>query len=439
MGADNAVLTAAANRMAAVQSTVDATAALHKPHRSRDNIDYNKDLEVLLKDNAEECESLGILHRASYEKYSRLSNYINIPVIILSSAIGFATGIDIGYANMNIILGVGSIFVGIIKSIDTYFQLGKRSESHRLCSLQYQQIHKKIQIELALQREQRQTAKDMLSVIKTDIKNLQDISPLVDQDIINNYNAKYGKYTTVKKPNFVNGLTEVAINDTEEHGKDVLHSRPRSAPISADGSLSGSDDEEYGGGGGGGGSGGGGGGSGGSGGGGISKFTSDNLNNLIQIHAFNGGEPVNKSQVLNSNAKTSNTNSMNMNANSLDLRELTSSGLSQHSHTSRRSHVSSLNSQHNAYNMAVDEIRMSPTITASLTTMPPILSAPSLLNTFVNSQQHHLNTNPQSGTQTPRSGNGNEIGGGVFSDNTNVIINVEPENDYHPDDDSGAM
>ena len=165
-----------------------ASGAMHHMH-SRDKIDYNKDLEHLLKDNAEECESLGILHRASYEKYNRLSNYINIPVIILSSAIGFATGLDIGYASMNIILGVGSIFVGIIKSIDTYFQLGKRSESHRLCSLQYQQIHKKIQIELALTRDQRQTAKDMLSVIKTDIKNLQDISPLVDQDIIDSYNA----------------------------------------------------------------------------------------------------------------------------------------------------------------------------------------------------------------------------------------------------------
>ena len=232
-----------------------AAAQIH--HRSRDNIDYNKDLEMLLKENAEECESLGILHRASYEKYNRLSNYINIPVIILSSAIGFATGIDIGYSNMNIILGVGSIFVGIIKSIDTYFQLGKRSESHRLCSLQYQQIHKKIQIELALTRNQRQTAKDMLSVIKTDIKNLQDISPLVDQDIIDGYNAKYNRYTNVKKPNFVNGLTEVAINDTDEHGavgSDVLHSRPRSLA----GSNSNSDSEGdviVGGGGGGGGGG----------------------------------------------------------------------------------------------------------------------------------------------------------------------------------------
>lgn len=424
MGADNAVLTAAANRMA-VQSTVDATAA-HKHHRSRDNIDYNKDLEVLLKDNAEECESLGILHRASYEKYSRLSNYINIPVIILSSAIGFATGIDIGYANMNIILGVGSIFVGIIKSIDTYFQLGKRSESHRLCSLQYQQIHKKIQIELALQREQRQTAKDMLSVIKTDIKNLQDISPLVDQDIINNYNDKYGKYTTVKKPNFVNGLTEVTINDTDEHGKDVLHSRPRSAPISASGSLSGSDDE-----------GGGGGGSGGGSGTSRPNFTSDNLNNHIQIHAFNGS--VNNSQMVNANASDVTPMNLNVNANSLNYRDPTSSGVSQYSHNSRRSHVSSLHSQHTP-NMVIDELRMPPNITASLVVPPPALNAPSLLNTFENTQRLH--NNPQSQNQTPRSGSGNGSGNeicGGFSDNVNMIINVDPGNVYYPDDDNGAM
>lgn len=104
-----------------VKKKVESDANSKQPHHH--NIDYNKDLEGLLKDNAEECESLGILHRASYEKYNRLSNYINIPVIILSSAIGFATGIDIGYEKMNIILGIGSIFVGIIKSIDTYFQL----------------------------------------------------------------------------------------------------------------------------------------------------------------------------------------------------------------------------------------------------------------------------------------------------------------------------
>jgi hypothetical protein len=242
------------------------------------NIDYNKDLEYLLKDNAEECESLGILHRASFEKYSRLSNYINIPVIILSSAIGFATGIDIGYEKMNIILGIGSIFVGIIKSIDTYFQLGKRSESHRLCSLQYQQVHKKIQIELALKRPQRQTAKDMMAVIKTDIKNLQDISPLIDQDIIDTYNEKYGKYTAVKKPNFVNGLTEVIVNGTGDGDScDVLHSRPRSEAGSLDGSDNDAGPDENGGGGGGGGGG---------------RLAFPTLRNAVKIDAFGKGRLV---------------------------------------------------------------------------------------------------------------------------------------------------
>ena len=186
-----------------------------------ESIDYNTDLEQLLKTHAEECESLSILHRNSYEKYNGRSNYINIPVIILSSAIGFATGIDIGYANMNIILGVSSIFVGIIKSIDTYFQLGKRAESHRLCSLQFQQINKKIQIELALVRSQRVDAKDMMNIIKTDIKNLFDIAPLIDQDVIEAFQRKYGhqvvgtpgKYTfDAHTPNLCNGLSVVTVN-----------------------------------------------------------------------------------------------------------------------------------------------------------------------------------------------------------------------------------
>ena len=224
---------------------------------------YNNDLEQLLAQSAEECESLGILHLASYEKYNKLSNIINIPVIILSSGIGFITGIDLNYDRMNIILGIGSVFVGIIKSIDSYFQLGKRAESHRMCALQYTQINKKIQIELSLCREQRQTAKDMLSIIKTDIKNLQDISPVIDQEIIREYNLKYGKYKNVKKPNFVNGLTVVKVNaNSLEQEMAAARSIPQSiqsgAPSRAMSVMG--DSNQYGGGGGGGGGGGAGGG-----------------------------------------------------------------------------------------------------------------------------------------------------------------------------------
>jgi uncharacterized membrane protein YgcG len=243
-----------------------------------ETINYNRDLEQLLAQSAEECESLGILHLASYEKYNLLSNYINIPVIVLSSGIGFITGIDLNYDKMNIILGIGSVFVGIIKSIDSYFQLGKRAEAHRLCALQYTQINKKIQIELSLCREQRQTAKDMLSIIKTDIKNLQDISPIIDKEIIQEYNVKYGKYNNVKKPNFVNGLSEVKININsleDEALASLSHS------VRGGNSVSG----EFNGGGGGGGFGGGGGGSGGGGGGGFNGGGDGGFVNNNYLHS----------------------------------------------------------------------------------------------------------------------------------------------------------
>lgn len=175
-----------------------------------DNIEYNDSVETILKENGEECESLGILHRMSYEKYNYKSNILNIPVIVLSSAIGFITGIDLSYDKMNIILGIGSVFVGIIKSIDSYFQLSARASTHRLGALQFSQINKKIAIELSLPREQRINAKDMLNIIKTDIKNLNDIMPLIDDDIIQIYNKKYHE-NNVKKPNIVNGLSEIRI------------------------------------------------------------------------------------------------------------------------------------------------------------------------------------------------------------------------------------
>ena len=175
-------------------------------------IQYNNDLELLLKEQAEQAESYSILHNLSHEKYQFRSNIINIPVIILSSLIGLLTGMNIQNDDMFIILSTGSIFVSVIKSIDSYFQLQKRAEGHRLCGLTFSQLSKRIQIELSLSRDQRQNPKDMLGLIKTDLKNLFDISPIIDPDIIDKYNALYKNETGVSKPPITTGLTHVKIN-----------------------------------------------------------------------------------------------------------------------------------------------------------------------------------------------------------------------------------
>jgi hypothetical protein len=176
--------------------------------------EYDDDLENLLKGEAEKAESLSILHRLSHEKYNRWSNAINIPVIVGSSAIGFATGVKIEYEDINIVLGIFSVVIGCIKALDSYFQLAQRSERHRIVSLQYAQICRKIAVELALERDVRLEAKEALNMIRTDIKNLEEIAPIIPDDVIDIYKAKYPKTEgeKVKRPNITNGLTEIIIN-----------------------------------------------------------------------------------------------------------------------------------------------------------------------------------------------------------------------------------
>jgi len=181
--------------------------------------EYDDDLENLLKGEAEKAESLSILHRISHEKYNAYSNAINIPVIIGSSAIGFATGIKIDYEDINIVLGIFSVVIGCIKALDSFFQLAQRSERHRIVSLQYSQICRKISVELALERDVRLEAKEALNMIRTDVKNLEEIAPIIPDDVINKYKAKYPRHDgeTIKRPNITNGLTEIVINKPIVH------------------------------------------------------------------------------------------------------------------------------------------------------------------------------------------------------------------------------
>jgi hypothetical protein len=195
----------------------------------RTEIQYDENLETLLKEEAEKAESLSILHRMCHERFSFWSNIINIPIILGSAGVGFATGIDLGNSSQNnIILGLSSVIIGCIKSLDSYFQLSRRTETHRIVSLQYAQINKRIAIELALNREDRISAKDMLNIIKTDIKNLEEIAPLIPEEIIEKYNTKYDSEKNVKKPNITNGLTPIRVNtpNDEPHSPDVPPNTP---------------------------------------------------------------------------------------------------------------------------------------------------------------------------------------------------------------------
>lgn len=179
------------------------------------DIKYSFQLEQLLKDEAEIAESLSVLHRLSYTRYNMFSSIVSIPIIVISSITGYMTALDMGWENSSIFLGSLSILVGIIRSIEAYFGWGKRSESHRISSLQYAKTNKLIAVELALQSGDRIAAKDLLNIIKQDLQTLAEYAPMLDDVVIEKFKDLYGKYPT-KKSNLTNGLTSIHINTAEQ-------------------------------------------------------------------------------------------------------------------------------------------------------------------------------------------------------------------------------
>jgi hypothetical protein len=175
-----------------------------------ENIVYNDEIEELLKSEGEKCESMSILHNMAYQYFNKLSNILNIPTIVISALIGFLLQTKIIWVYEKEILGFMSILISIIKAIDNYFNLSKIAQSHYMIHTQYYKVFKFIQIQLALSRDNRIKASDLIDIIINDIQNIKDSSPLINNTIIKKYNRKYNNYNT-SKPNIVNGLTSIHI------------------------------------------------------------------------------------------------------------------------------------------------------------------------------------------------------------------------------------
>lgn len=184
---------------------------------------YTKDYEELLKREAEESESMSLLHHRSHIKFSKYSIYINIPVIVISAITGFLSPLAL-FANQDIFLGCLSIFIGLLKTIDSYFDVTKRSETHRMVSLNYIRISRWIRLQLSLEKDCRIHPNDLYDIISHDLQNIRDSEPIIPDDVVEAFNLMYKDERTAK-PSITNGLTSIVINRPAEQDPDQPRTR----------------------------------------------------------------------------------------------------------------------------------------------------------------------------------------------------------------------
>jgi hypothetical protein len=184
------------------------------------HISWNDSLETLVAEEAEKCGGLSWLHAECEKYFSFRTNSIALPVIILSTVNGFLSGssqsIFSNGQSASIGLGVLSLFTGVISTIGSYFAWAKRTEAHRISSLQYQKISKFLSIELSLPKDERVAAKDILKITREQIERLMEISPAVPEYIIYKYKNRFKNNTGVAQPEIIEGFKKVTINKFEK-------------------------------------------------------------------------------------------------------------------------------------------------------------------------------------------------------------------------------
>lgn len=200
-----------------------------------DKVEWNPAIETLIKEIGEKALAYQWLHNRSEKKYSRLNNYLALPTICISTIAGSASMASSQFGDFKISsLGIGalSIIVGIISTINSYFAFAKRAENHRISALNYSKLYLFVSIELSLPREKRMRPKDFIKVIREQVERLNEISPLVPDDIIAEFRKEFdGKYENVSRPEITNGLVAIRIYD-ETKTQPLIPSAPSVPPNS---------------------------------------------------------------------------------------------------------------------------------------------------------------------------------------------------------------
>jgi len=180
-----------------------------------ENITWNDKLEEYFASTGEKAHCLSWLHKKAESLYSNRSTFIDLPVIILSALIG---GTSIGSKELfgdspaaPMILGLISIFVGILNTVGTYFSWSRRAEAHRISNIQYSRLYRHISVEMSLPREERTKPSELLQFIRTEYDRLNEISPLIPPAIIKEFNERFSHEKDISQPEETNGLEKITV------------------------------------------------------------------------------------------------------------------------------------------------------------------------------------------------------------------------------------
>ena len=179
------------------------------------NVTWTVVLEDYFAQTGEKANGLAIMHKRSESIFTRRKTYIDLPVIVGSGAVAFlnagSSSLFTDHQLAATALGVGSLVIGILNTVGTYFGWAKRAEGHRMSGIHYAKLYRFINVELRLPRDQRMQPGDFLKYVKDQYDRLAELSPMIPSSITNSFSRQMEKYKDISKPEETNGLNKINI------------------------------------------------------------------------------------------------------------------------------------------------------------------------------------------------------------------------------------
>ena len=185
------------------------------------DIPWTEEHENILVDWADKPMCYRWMHTKANNIYSSKNAWYTIPVIIMSTLTGTANFAQDRipedyrfYAPM--MIGAVNIFAGILTTIQQFLKITELNEAHRVASISWDKFYRNIKVELAKHPRERTAVAQMLKLSKEEFDRLMETSPVIGEDIINEFQKTFNKlepgsekataFDELKKPEICDSL-----------------------------------------------------------------------------------------------------------------------------------------------------------------------------------------------------------------------------------------
>lgn len=179
---------------------------------------WSEPLEQVAKEHAERCLALAWAHEEAQRWSASWNTRLVFPSIVLATFSGAgAVGADqlLPFAGATTLVGVISLLVGVLQTVQNYFGFAKNAEAHRIAALQYNKMHAQLSMQLALPRNERKRAADIIEIINTERDRLSEIVPILPQAVKDVFGSRFPDLGEFALPSNLGTLKEVRVTSFE--------------------------------------------------------------------------------------------------------------------------------------------------------------------------------------------------------------------------------